>query len=1541
MARKTINIKRTKKNKTKAKLYSRGKKTSPKLQKRHMMSFPIVAIGASAGGTEAFIEFLKYLPADANMAYVFIMHLAPGHESVLDQLISRATKIPVVRIKDNLTVKPSHLYVIPEDKDIAIKDGVLKLMPRLKVKGQHMPINLFFRSLAKDQDGNAIGIILSGTGSDGTEGLKELKACGGITFAQDDKTARHPEMVCNAIAAGCVDFVMTPQKLAGELDKISRHPYVQVPPSMVLEKEFAEKEDVLKKIFFLLHHETDVDFTYYKHGTIMRRLKRRITLHKLRNIDDYLIYIRNNPDEIKALYEDLLITLTGFFREPKSYDVLEKEIFPKLIKDRPAKVPIRVWIPGCSTGEEAYSIAILLMEFLEKRAAKNTFQIFASDISEKAIVKARQSVYQEGVLGDVSPQRLSRFFVKTDHGYQITECVREKCVFARQNIIKDPPFSNLDFISCRNVMIYLGPLLQQRVIPIFHYALKPGGFLMLSPSESIDRFADLFSLVDKKYRIYTKKETATRLHQEFIPLLRPGEMPGLPKVKEKVERGFAGIFDAPKEANSIILSRYTPAGVVVDKDMRILQFRGDTSQYLAPVSGQASLDLFKMIKQDLFVDVQRIIHNAEKEKTPAVKEEVQFKHNGKIKYVDIEAIPIINPVSKESFFLILFKETPSIEALKEKKAKAAQLEPARAKKEDKDREVVRLTQDLEQTREYLQSVIEKYEATNEELKSSNEELQSSNEELQSTNEELETAKEELQSANEELTTLNEELSNRNTELIVANNDITNLLSSVSIPIVMLGNDLCIKRFNRMAGKLLNFISADIGRHITHIKPNIEIPNLEELLLKTMDTLNITEKEAQDKEGRWYLLRILPYKTEARKIDGVVLTLVDIDKIKRYAEQSRRLATVVTDSNDAITVQDFQGNITAWNRGAEKMYGYSESEALKMNIRDITPEDKREETRRFVKAIEEVKSFETKRITKDGKILDVWLTVTKLVDDTGKPIAIATTERDITERKKAEDEIKQTKEEYETLIKNIPDVVYSALPNDTGTTIAFVSERCQDWTGYHPEDFYKDPKIWLISIHPEDKDKTIEAYMEAFKRKGDYIIEYRVVHKDTGEVRYLSDHGVPVKDKEDKIIRYDGVITDITARKQADEQIQRQSALLEAINKVFREALTCETEEELGKACLAEAEELTGSKFGFIGELSPAGLFDIIAISDPSWDACKMLHSVATRVIKNMPIRGIDRSTIREEKSRIVNEMETHPDRCGTPKGHPQITSFLGVPLKQAGKTIGMIGLGNKESGYDTNDQESVEKLSVAFVQVLFRKRSENALRSAQEQLVLKEKLAVLGQLGGGMAHELRNPLGAIKNAVYFLKMVLEKPEPEVEETLEILEKEVATSQRIINSLLVFAHPKPATKRKIDINGVIQKSLSHTTVPKNLEVVSHLDKALPPILADPDQLIHVFVNIILNAIQAMPKGGQLMIKSEVSSQEWIALSFTDTGMGIPKENLGMLFEPLFTTKAKGIGLGLAITSILVKGHGGTIEVQSELGEGTTFTVMLPIIGKDVK
>jgi two-component system, chemotaxis family, CheB/CheR fusion protein len=832
----------------------------------------IAAIGASAGGIESFTELLSQLPSDTDMAFVLVQHLDPKHESGLTYLLSKKSAMPVKEVTDGMRVEANHVYVIPPNARMSISDHTLSLSPRGESTTSHMTIDHFMRSLAEAQGNRAIGVILSGYGTDGTLGMAEIQAQGGVTFAQDDNTAKFPNMPRSAIAANCVDYVLPPKGIARELARIAQHPYVARPQ---VEETHIEPviEGGLNAIFHLLRRSTGVDFTQYRQTTILRRIHRRMVVHKMENVRDYVKYVQSTPAEVKALYQDMLINVTSFFRNPAVFEGMKTDIFPSVLKNHGKDPALRIWTPGCASGEETYSVAIALLEFLGVRASQITVQFFGTDVNDSSVVRARAGVYPENIESDVSAERLRRFFTKVEGGYRISKNIRDVCIFAQHNVLNDPPFSQMDVICCRNLLIYLEPAAQSRVISLFHYATRPGGYLVLGTSEGVGAASHLFAIDNRSLKFFSKKGLPSRQAVSFA-LSRPMEMSEEPSVRPsaKPPDSTGNYLEIQKEFDRRLLTHYAPAAVFINGDLEIIHTRGNVSRYFKLSSGRASLSILKMAREGLLLELRNAISRARKENAPVHKDNVPMKTgNGDgaeaaehTRHVDFQVVPFRVNNQGELYFMVVLEDAPvRIHTGKERRSGAEKRDGARADK---------LEQELAATKEYLQSIIETQEATNEELQSANEEILSSNEELQSTNEELETAKEELQSANEELSTVNDELRSRNLEVSQINADLTNLLSSIDMAIVMVAGDLTIRRFTPRAQEVFGLLPHDVGRPLANINPAVELPDFQQMVRRVMANGETVERTLSARDQKTYRLRVVPYHLNDGKIDGTVITV---------------------------------------------------------------------------------------------------------------------------------------------------------------------------------------------------------------------------------------------------------------------------------------------------------------------------------------------------------------------------------------------------------------------------------------------------------------------------------------------------------------------------------------------------------------------------------------------------------------------------------------------------------------------------------------------
>jgi two-component system CheB/CheR fusion protein len=1120
--------------------------------------FPIVGIGASAGGLAAFEAFFSGMPADTGglgkftagpgMAFVLVQHLAPDHESILAELIRRYTRMQVFEVEDGMVVRPNCAYIIPPNCDMAFLNGALQLMEPASPRGQRLPIDFFFRSLAQDQHEHAIGIVLSGTGSDGTLGVRAIKGEGGMVMVQIPASTEYDGMPRSAIATGLVDYELHPSDMPAQLIAYAAHALGALSRAAVTAAP--KTENALKKIFILLRNQTGHDFSQYKPSTIHQRIERRMAVHQIGTFEGYVRFLQQTPTEVEALFRDMLIGVTNFFRDPEAFKVLEEEVIPKLFAGKPASAVIRVWSAGCSTGEEAYSLAILLAERQEAMKQSFKVQIFSTDIDSLAIATARAGLYPASVAADISRERLARFFTSDSGGYRIHKGIRDMLVFSEQDLIKDPPFSKLELISCRNLLIYMNGDLQRKLIPLFHCALNTDGVLFLGNSETTGEFVDLFAPIERKLKIYRRREyIRTAPHVAKARYIPPVTAIGVAFPAAAGKKAFPVKLPIRELAERMLLQQFVPSAALVNAHGAIIYLHGRTGMYLEPAPGEAELNILKMAREGLRFELSTALHKAALSREIVRCPGLRVKTNGHFTGVNLTVSPVMSDPSstpESLLYLVILEDVPEPVISDQSSVISDQLsdgskptsEYQRPTTNDQrpttDARIAVLERELRVKDEYIQSTHEQLETSNEELKSSNEEMQSVNEEMHSTNEELETSKEELQSVNEELSTVNNELQSKVTDLSRSNDDMNNLLAGTGVATVFVDLKQRILRFTPGAMQIINLILTDIGRPLGHILSNLlGYDRLVQDIQGVLDTLVSKEKEVQAKDGKWYNMRVTPYRTLNNVIEGAVITFADITEIKktqvaldvisarfktmfneaplgialidsltgrfhevnlmfakiagrtmgemvqidwmgithpddvqkdldnmallnagkidgfqmekrylhhdgtvvwinmtvakfkgedkthprhlcmieditgrketedvlRKANDLLRLAVVVRDSHDAVTMQDLEGRILSWNPAAERIYGWSETEALKMNIRDTIAENLREEAldkiRQLVKS-DVLEPYCVKRITKDGRTVDVLLTATALLDKSGKIYAIATTEREIGE-----------------------------------------------------------------------------------------------------------------------------------------------------------------------------------------------------------------------------------------------------------------------------------------------------------------------------------------------------------------------------------------------------------------------------------------------------------------------------------------------------------------------------------------------------------------
>lgn len=950
----------------------------------------IVGIGASAGGLEAIESFFKKMPINSGLAFVVVQHLSPDYKSLMAELLSKHTEMPVHRIEDGMAVNQNHIYLIPPRQNLTIFHGKLLLKEQVRSEGLNLPVDIFLRSLAEDAGNRGIAIILSGTGSDGTRGIRAIKEHGGMVMVQDEESAKFTGMPNNATATGLADFILAPDEMPPQLLSFIKHPY-----SGSLETDIIPQGGTsITRIFALLREKCKIDFTYYKPSTVMRRIERRVSINQLADLTDYVRFMETNQQEINTLYQELLIGVTCFFRDEFVFQEFNEKWLPESIGQLQGE-DLRLWVTACSTGEEAYSLAMLLAEYREQSDHYFRIKIFATDIDQSAIEKASAGLYPESIAADVPPELLSKYFSRKEDNFQVTQKIREMVVFAQHNLIKDPPFTNIHMISCRNVLIYLQPVLQKKILELFNFSLTKDGLLLLGTSETIGDMVDYFDFVSPKSKLYRSKgkyKAAGLTPLEPRPISVSGFQPSFTTT---VNRPAINRFSEDRTLERFvngIAGDILPFTMLVNENMEISHTFGEARDYLSYPSGKISSDVTKIVIKDLAIPIATGINKALKGTNEIVLSNIRIHDHDQLRTVTLTIKKLPGKKSQEKLLAVMISETtePNQPNSTEPLSYDADMD-ARQRIND-------LEQELQFTRENLQTTVEELETSNEELQATNEELLASNEELQSTNEEL-------QSVNEELYTVNAEYQGKITELTLLNNDLDNLFNSTNIATLFLDENLEVRRFTHRLESIFHIRENDLGRPFFHLSHSVLDFNLDAIVNEVSENQTPFEQELQTANGDWYLLRVLPYAISDNVYAGIILTFIDIDRLKRTETELKirekmereRLANFALYSDDAITLQDLDGNIVTWNRGAEKLYGWTEREALGMKFQSLMPSAdisiaaKLQQKNHLGEAVSQ---FETRRLTKSGKLIDVSVTASLLYYESQGNELIALTERDI-------------------------------------------------------------------------------------------------------------------------------------------------------------------------------------------------------------------------------------------------------------------------------------------------------------------------------------------------------------------------------------------------------------------------------------------------------------------------------------------------------------------------------------------------------------------
>jgi two-component system CheB/CheR fusion protein len=1441
--------------------------------------FPVVGVGSSAGGLEALKKFLTATPPNTGMAFVLIQHLDPTHESLMVDLLARYTTMNVVQIENDMPVEPDRIHIIPPGTSLTIKNGVLLLGKPIERRGMRMPVDNFFMSLAEDQQENAVCIILSGTGSDGTLGMKEIKARGGLAIVQDPETAQYDGMPRSAIMTGLVDYILPVEKIPETIVGYVRH---SLKLDRLAEPLLTEAEEQLHRILTLLHVRTGHDFRYYKKNTLVRRLQRRMTVKHITSLGEYLEHVQKVPDELEALDKDLLISVTMFFREPEVWEALQETVIPKLIDRCSENQPVRIWVPGCATGEEAYSLAMMLVEEAERRKRECPVQIYATDIDKEALEIGRRGVYPENIAEQVSHDRLSRFFTRDANGmYQVNKRLREMVVFAPQNLISDPPFSKLDMVSCRNVLIYIQVELQKKVIALFHFALRDGGFLVLGNSESVGTRTDLFEPLSKRWRIFRQISAVGRIPLDLPLSLELGRRPGdyLYKPAVPLATRYAEI------AKGQLIQKFTPPSVLVNSRYETLFFSGVTRDFLAIPEGAPTDNVIDMADPGLRPKLRTALYKAGTENREVVLGGIRLSHGDRSRTVKLTALPVIEGKEEASLFLITFEYEP-----------LQGPGPVPRPEIISEESVIRsLEEELKRSREELQATIEQMETSNEELKASNEEVMSMNEELQSSNEELETSREELQSLNEELSTLNSQLQDKVNELEVTTDDLNNLLTSTTLATIFMSQDFRIKRFTPAATQLLNLIPGDIGRPMVDITRKFTDDALFDDATSVLHSLIPVTKEIRSDDGKWFQRRILPYRTQDSRIEGVVVTFSDITGIKTSERRIKQYAAIVESSQDAIYGKDLDGVITSWNKGAELMYGYTAEEVIGKSVTMLAPEERKDEVLNILAKIargEKVDVMDTERVRKDGSRISVSEYVSPVKDEGGAVSGASAIARDITVQKKAEDALRASEQRLARAqeISNL-----GSWELDLATNTLTWSDEAYRIFGLQPQEFGATYETFLEVVHPDDRAAVDAAYSGSVRDgKDSYEIEHRIVRKATGEIRFVHEKCEHFHDASGRIIRSVGMVHDITERKRAEEALCESEARQQAI---------------LDNApAVIYVKDLEG-RYIFLNRSARAwmekmGVDGKRAIGSTDSD---LLPPEIAKTFAAGDRQMLDAAAATDEEELIVQ-----PDGI-----HSYMENKF--PLRDASGSIYAI------AGIATDITERM------------RAEEEKAARSQE----LEELNRELEAFNYSISHDLRGPLRVMGG---FVKALEEDYAGRLDDTgrdyLARIGRSALKMTLLIDGLLKLSKisRQKANRARVDMStlaaGVIS-SLREEGSGRTVEV--SIEEGLSA-SADPALMELVLTNLLGNAWKFTSKTEKAKIEFGARRENGHNVFFVrDNGPGFEaghKKKLFMPFQRLHSEKEfEGTGIGLAIVERIIRAHGGKVCADGDLGKGVvvSFTV----------
>jgi two-component system CheB/CheR fusion protein len=1476
----------------------------------------VVGIGASAGGLEAYKQFLRQMPEDSGLAFVLVQHLDPSHESLMVELLSKYTSMPVLQVNRSMTIEPDHVYMIPPNKFLSICGGELMLDEPVTRRGVRLPIDHFFRSLAEARKELAICVVLSGTGSDGAAGVQEVKAEGGLTIVQSPESAEHDGMPRAAIATGAVDIVVSIEEMATAILQYARHPYVRREPGAVPAED---APDDFRAMLSVLESHLGHDFSRYKPGTITRRISRRMSIRQIRNPGDYLALLREDSIERQNLFKDLLIGVTRFFRDENAWEALAEVLTP-LVRAKRDDEAFRVWVPGCATGEEAYSVAMLISELEQRQNRRLDIQVFATDIDRSSIDIARLGIYGESVTKDVLETQLDTFFQREGGRLRVRKKLRELCVFAVQNILSDPPFSGLDLVCCRNLLIYLESDVQRRIFELLHFALKPSGILFLGSSESPTKRKDLYEVISQQWRIYRKKGES-----------KPGSG-GIPMTSSKSEGpansllgteshdvALIGLAELSKRA---LLEDFAPASVIVNRRGLIQYIHGPVHHYLYFPSGEPELDLCAMAHEGLKSKTRAALQQARSSNETIIVRAGRVQREGGYRSVTIRVRPIVTSKNTEPVYLVSFVDDESVSESIAPENGDGHITHSDDYSVSPDRE---LALELQATRDDLQSTIEELESANEELKASNEEVMSMNEELQSTNEELETSREELQSLNEELSTVNNQLYDKVEELENTTNDLSNLLTSTDLATVFLDSDLRIRRFTPATVRLMSLRETDVGRPLLDLAPAVDDPHLVTDAAEVLRHLMPVEREVRNGAGHAYMRRITPFRTSDNKIEGVVITFSDVTRLRMASERveyrERQQAVIAQLGRIALAGDNLKSLFDQAAKAVAETLNVELCKILRLmpdgeqlrlvagvGWRDGLVGDAlvgggmdsqagytlRTSSAVIVEDLRTEKRFSGPGLlTEHGVVSGLSVIVGPgdapwgvlgahtteriafTIDDTNFVQAVANMLWEAIERDR-------TQHRFRALVEASAQIVWTT--NEAGEVVEdspswryFTGQTYDEWKGAG----------WLDALYPEDRNRTQNAWKAAVAQGKPLEIDYRVRHTN-GDWRWMEVRAIPLREFDGTTRGWVGMNTDITKFMLAQEHQSRLAAIIESSS----DAIIGKTLDGTITSWNYGAEKL----YGYTAQETIGKSIEIIIPEDRTEE----LHGILTRLRDGTSIDQYE--TVRRHKNGTMRDV-----------------SLTISPIRDAsGKIIGASAIARDVTEQRKMEQELEDARVVA--------ESANEAKSV---------------FLANMSHEIRTPLTAILGYADLLQATLE--DGDALACVRTIKDNGSYLCDILNDILdlskIEAGKFEAHRQTCSVVEILADVRSLMAVPateKSLTLSIEFKTQIPETIeTDPKLVRQVLVNLVGNAVKFTDQGGVQLQVACNEAQQILEIAVIDSGVGIPDEMAHQLFEPFeqldnsFTRAAGGSGLGLSISRRFAEMLGGTITVESEVGKGSTF------------